>query len=287
MSGNFIVGLGSNLGSREAHLCAAVELLRATPEVSVGKLSSVYETEPIGGAPQPHYLNAAVAIETACEPREVLAIAQRIEALLGRERGERWAARTMDLDILWAQGGGLRTRDLIVPHPRLRQRAFALAPLLEVAPELEPVYGFCLQALGGPPRAKGVLGIEPECRVSDDGEHRWVEVTANDRADGLAFAASAFASAIGQSGGAKPTQTRLIQGRCAVGRECESFILGLTAELEAGFRVSRAVISTLEPGRICGRLLGQAGPPGKKPLFQLKVTESITEARAMICWNAS
>jgi len=96
--------------------------------------SRVYRAAPIG-PPQPEFLNAAMLIGFEGTPRDLLAALLAIEAKLGRVRDERWGPRTIDLDILWIDGTCVRTEELSVPHPHLRERAFALAPMLELVPD--------------------------------------------------------------------------------------------------------------------------------------------------------
>lgn len=127
-----VVGLGSNLGDRLATLREAVERIARVAEVRAR--SSVYETAPVG-PPQPDYLNAAIAIEWSAPLHALLDELLAIEASMGRVRRERWGARTIDLDILWADVTLDDPPRLIVPHPRLAERAFAVAPLLDVAPD--------------------------------------------------------------------------------------------------------------------------------------------------------
>ncbi len=134
-----VVGLGGNLGSREAFLVAAERLLAASPAIVVAARSALYATPPLG-PPQPDYLNAALRLETTLHPRELLPRLLAIEALLGRQRRVRWGPRTIDLDLLHWSGGEVREPDLIVPHPGLPERPFAIAPLLDVAPELAERY---------------------------------------------------------------------------------------------------------------------------------------------------
>lgn len=126
-----VVGLGGNLGDRLAHLRAGVRALARLGVVE--RVSSVYETEPLG-PPQPRYLNAAVLLTTALDAEGLLDELLRIELSEGRERRERWGARTLDLDVLWIEGQAVCTARIEVPHPGLRERAFALLPLLEVCP---------------------------------------------------------------------------------------------------------------------------------------------------------
>lgn len=130
------LGIGSNLGDRLAHLQAAVDALAAHPDVHVTAVSGVYETVPVGGPVQGEYLNAIVAVDTELAPRELLALAQRIEAAAGRERAERWGPRTLDVDVLLYGDQRVDEPELSIPHPRMHERGFVLAPLRDVAPEL-------------------------------------------------------------------------------------------------------------------------------------------------------
>ncbi len=128
------LALGSNLGDREAHLAGALAGLRATPGLQVTAVSSVYETEPVGPAPQGPYLNAAARVRTRLAPRALLRRLLEIEAGQGRvHRGVRNAARTLDVDLLLYGDRCVRQPDLTVPHPRLCERAFVLEPLCEIA----------------------------------------------------------------------------------------------------------------------------------------------------------
>ncbi len=128
------LGLGSNLGDRLGHLQRAVDLLDEHRRIRVDAVSSVYETVPQGGPPQPDYLNLAVRIHTRRSPGRLLTQCQAVETRLGRRRTERWGPRTVDLDLLLYGRRRIATRSLKVPHPRLLERAFALVPLIEVAP---------------------------------------------------------------------------------------------------------------------------------------------------------
>lgn len=137
------IGLGSNQGDRAANLAAArAELARRG--VPVVAASGVYETEPVGGPRQPDYLNQVVEVETALGPRDLLGLCQEIEAAIGRDRSReaRWGPRPIDLDILAVGEATVAEPGLVVPHPRLAERAFALVPLAEIAPDLEiPGFG--------------------------------------------------------------------------------------------------------------------------------------------------
>ncbi|MGC8626406.1 MAG: 2-amino-4-hydroxy-6-hydroxymethyldihydropteridine diphosphokinase [Acidimicrobiales bacterium] len=126
------LSLGSNLGDRWSYLRGALDLL---PDIT--SVSSVYETEPVGGPPgQGRYLNMVAQLQTALEPRQLLEVAQAAEKAAGRERKVRWGPRTLDVDILVV--GDLRADepDLVVPHPRMWQRGFVLVPLAEIAPDI-------------------------------------------------------------------------------------------------------------------------------------------------------
>jgi 2-amino-4-hydroxy-6-hydroxymethyldihydropteridine diphosphokinase len=126
-----VLGIGSNLGDRLALIREAVAQMRAV--ASVLAVSPVYESDPLG-PPQGRYLNAAMLVDTPLAPLALLAAMHEVERHLGRERRERWGARTLDLDVLWIQGAAVDDAALTVPHPALRERAFALRPLVDVAP---------------------------------------------------------------------------------------------------------------------------------------------------------
>ena len=132
------VGLGANLGPREVTLLRAVDLLAVAPGIEVLAVSQLHETEPVGNTDQPEFLNGAVAIETSLSPRELLDTLLRVEQELGRVHdGERWGPRTIDLDLLVYGDEIVDEPGLRVPHPRLRERRFALEPLVDLEPELE------------------------------------------------------------------------------------------------------------------------------------------------------
>jgi 2-amino-4-hydroxy-6-hydroxymethyldihydropteridine diphosphokinase len=129
------LGLGSNLGDRLANLQSAVDRLRGEPGVRVAASSRVWETVPVGGPPQPDYLNAVLRVETDLSPRDLLEACRRVEEGLGRVRKERWGARTIDVDILLYDGQMVDEPELVVPHPRMTERAFVVLPLLELDPD--------------------------------------------------------------------------------------------------------------------------------------------------------
>lgn len=133
------LGLGSNLGDRLRYLQLAVDEFVDEPGISVVGVSAVYETEPVGGPEQPQYLNAVVAIDTELHARDLLDVAHRIERAAARVRAQRWGPRTLDVDVLLVGDEGVEEPDLTVPHPRLCERAFVLAPLADLAPWLVKV----------------------------------------------------------------------------------------------------------------------------------------------------
>lgn len=130
------LGIGSNLGDRLANLQSAVDGLARTPGITVTAVSPVYETEPVGGPEQPEYLNAVVGIDTARTPRELLGVAHSIEDAAQRVRDVRWGPRTLDVDVLLVGEDVVDEPDLQVPHPRMRERAFVMAPLTDLEPSL-------------------------------------------------------------------------------------------------------------------------------------------------------
>jgi 2-amino-4-hydroxy-6-hydroxymethyldihydropteridine diphosphokinase len=129
------LGLGSNVGDRLAHLQAAVDGLAGAPGIKVVAVSTVYETAPVGGPPQDDYLNAVVALDTELTSRDLMDVAHRLEAGEHRVRAERWGPRTLDVDVLLVGDEVVEEADLVVPHPRMTERAFVLVPLAELAPE--------------------------------------------------------------------------------------------------------------------------------------------------------
>ncbi len=129
------LGFGSNLGDRHRHLQDGVDALRK--DCRVIALSSVYETAPVGGPPQPPYLNAVVRIDSDRSPRELLDMVREIEDAAGRVRGDRWGPRELDVDILRFGSLAVDEPDLVIPHPRLAERAFVLVPLSDVDPSVE------------------------------------------------------------------------------------------------------------------------------------------------------
>ncbi len=132
-----LIALGSNLGDPRRTLSSATQLLSATHDVQVVAESRFYQTSPVGGPEgQDDFLNGAVRLETSLSPSQLLQVLQRIEYELGRVRHQRWAARTIDIDLLLYDQITLDTPDLVLPHPRMVSRRFVLAPAAEIADDM-------------------------------------------------------------------------------------------------------------------------------------------------------
>jgi 2-amino-4-hydroxy-6-hydroxymethyldihydropteridine diphosphokinase len=160
------LGLGSNLGDRLANLQRAVDLLAAHPAIEVRRSSRVYETEPVGGPPQPDYLNAVVEVDTQLGPHQLLEACLDVEGQMGRIRAERWGPRVIDVDLLIYDEREIEEPDLVVPHPRMRERAFVLMPLTELQPDPALGRGRRLSTLRlGPSAMLGVRPFAPPLRV--------------------------------------------------------------------------------------------------------------------------
>ena len=152
------LGLGSNMGDCQANLDRALELL--SQRLRVEQVSSVYESEPVGNLDQPRFLNLVCQITTYLAPQGLLALAKGIEARLGRV-GPSGAPRPVDIDILFYGNQVINTPELVIPHPRLLERAFVMIPLVEIAPDLvHPVSG---QTVGG--LLQGVTGTQGVLRL--------------------------------------------------------------------------------------------------------------------------
>ena len=128
------LGIGSNMGSRQDNLDKALELL--SQRVTLGQVSSIYDTEPVGDADQPRFLNLVCQIKTRLDPVGLLTLAKSIESKLGRKMSGPNSPRPIDIDILFFGDQILESPKLVIPHPRIEERAFVLIPLSEIAPEL-------------------------------------------------------------------------------------------------------------------------------------------------------
>ncbi|MBB3059608.1 2-amino-4-hydroxy-6-hydroxymethyldihydropteridine diphosphokinase [Microbulbifer rhizosphaerae] len=141
------IGLGSNLTDPQQQLRSALDAIAALPQTTLLRCSSFYLSAPVGPGNQPDYINAVAELETRLEPLELLDGLQAIESAQGRERGIRWGARTLDLDILLFGQQHIDEPRLQVPHPRMVERNFVLLPLAELEPELQLPSGASIQTL--------------------------------------------------------------------------------------------------------------------------------------------
>ncbi len=131
------LGLGSNLGKRLGNIRSAIAALEQVPGIVIIKVSSVYETDPMGNVNQPKFLNSVVEIETRLPATELLLTLQRIEKHMGRKRQRKDEPRIIDLDILYCDQLIVDTKELSIPHPEAAKRAFVLIPLSEIAPNFK------------------------------------------------------------------------------------------------------------------------------------------------------
>src|SRR5436853_44446 len=142
-----LIALGSNQGDRAQHLLKAIELLRSQPKIAVAQVSSFHLTSPVGGPPgQDAYFNAAAVVNADLTPAELLNSLLSIEKKLGRVRSERWGPRTIDLDLLLCGDQLVEIPEITVPHPRMHERRFVLAPAAEIAADW--VHPLRKQAIG-------------------------------------------------------------------------------------------------------------------------------------------
>jgi 2-amino-4-hydroxy-6-hydroxymethyldihydropteridine diphosphokinase len=145
-----VLSVGANLGDRLGTLQGCVQAIAKLPDTDVLAISPLYQTAPVGGPPQPGYLNAVLAVRTGLPPRGLLDAIHEIEARFGRVRAERFGPRTLDIDIVDYAGQVSDDPDLTLPHPRAHQRAFVLAPWHDVDPQAElPGHGPIAALLAG------------------------------------------------------------------------------------------------------------------------------------------
>jgi len=155
------LGLGSNMGDRRNNLDRTLAFL--SQRLRVERISSVYDTEPVGNVEQPHFLNLVCQVYTNLAPTGLLSLAKGIERKLGRVPGSSNAPRPIDIDILFYGDQIIETPELVVPHPRLTERAFVLIPLAEIVPDLvHPVNGKTIKEL-----MKGVTEVQGIFKLED------------------------------------------------------------------------------------------------------------------------
>ena len=158
MRARAVLSAGTNLGDRLGTLQACVQAIGRLPDTDVLAISPVYETAPVGGPPQPDYLNAVLLIRTGLPPRDLLDAIHGLEAGFGRVRAERFGPRTLDIDIICYAGQVSDDPELTLPHPRAHERAFVLAPWHDIDPGAElPGHGPVAGLLAGLDRA----GVRP------------------------------------------------------------------------------------------------------------------------------
>ena len=150
------LGLGSNLGDREQNVARAIDLL--AQRVKIDETSSLYVTEPVDHSDQPLFLNTVCRITTSLAPEDLLGLAKRIEAAMGRKPSFVNGPRPIDIDILFYGDKVINVPRLVIPHPRVQERAFVLVPLAEIAPRLvHPVSGQTITEMVG--RLKSLKGV--------------------------------------------------------------------------------------------------------------------------------
>ena len=157
------IALGSNLGESLTTLENALQTLSETIGITLTSHSSWYKTKPVGGPPQPDYVNGCALVKVNLDPHKLLETILGIEQKFGRVRKEHWGARTLDLDLILYDDLILDTPDLQIPHPRMRERAFVLIPLAEIAPNwIEPVSGKKIIQLRDEIDCSGVVQVETQ-----------------------------------------------------------------------------------------------------------------------------
>ncbi|WP_340693977.1 2-amino-4-hydroxy-6-hydroxymethyldihydropteridine diphosphokinase [Hyphomonas sp.] len=162
------ISLGSNMGDRAAYLVAALQMIDARPDCSLVSVSSVYRTQPWGKTDQGEFLNLCAIIDTGLAPVALLDVVKGIERTLGRTDGERWGPREIDIDLLVIADVTRESETLTLPHPRMAERLFVLAPLAEIAPGLV-VAGLRVDALAAALKTKAGAG---DCTIDAEASAR-------------------------------------------------------------------------------------------------------------------
>jgi 2-amino-4-hydroxy-6-hydroxymethyldihydropteridine diphosphokinase len=166
------IGIGSNIGDRRANCEKAVSLLKKTDGIELVALSSMYDTKPVGGPPQEDYLNGVIEVETRMSPGDLFNILKNIEKEMGREdRPSKDHPRIIDLDVLMYGKLVLDEEDLVIPHPRMHERAFVLRGFEEIAPEeIHPVLGKTVSELYGSLKASKDTsdGLDARLKLKDE-----------------------------------------------------------------------------------------------------------------------
>jgi 2-amino-4-hydroxy-6-hydroxymethyldihydropteridine diphosphokinase len=141
-------GLGSNLGNKRENILRAIDRIDAYEEICIKEKSGFYDTAPVGGPPQPDYVNCVIGLETEVEPQTLLKEFKKIEIELGRKSGVRWGPRVVDLDIILFGDRIVNDHNLKIPHERMHERVFVLEPLSEISPDIKhPVSGKSISEL--------------------------------------------------------------------------------------------------------------------------------------------
>jgi len=193
------LALGANIGDRRGNLAAALQRLREVTEIEV--ISSIYETEPVGYADQPRFLNTVCRGKTWLDAENLLKYAKEIESAIGRKPSFRNGPRPIDIDILFYDDLTLEQEKLTLPHPRLRERAFVLAPLAEIAPEVvDPVSGKNAQELLAAVSQEGVTRLAPNLKISLDRDIQSGQPTVHVRLGRAGVVAVSKAILIGDEG---------------------------------------------------------------------------------------
>ena len=257
-----VIGVGTNLGGRRSILRAARDLVAARFGASDLRVAPVWETPPMG-PPQPDYLNTAFALELVGTLASALEQCIDIERSLGRERRQRWGARTLDLDLLWHAREHCHGPSLTIPHEGLRGRTFALDPLLALVPSaVDPTDGTLLAAVRATlpaGRAGTPLGDDFETHGTGD---RGVVVRADDRADGYAAAAEAIGARMVAPRSVHPRASLLLEqhwtDRLTEEARLGTWLAAVSARLDDGqFALRRVAVLVDSPGLTRAVLLGE------------------------------